>query len=145
MSWPRPPRKTSWPKNQPKKINSDLIRMGNKQTKMRKNSSDEQMWKVPFMRSLPALQQNPIGPCAHTTNPDKSLLSRSRAKCREIWGQELFSTDKERKGMLSFLLMWLPWKLLDLPQKPAPWATGPKRLLFNILKVLPASCSITGS
>lgn len=36
-------------------------------------SSDEQMWKVPFTRALPALQLNPTGPCSHTTVPDKSL------------------------------------------------------------------------
>lgn len=36
---PRPPRETLWPKKQSKKINSHLLRMGNKQKKMRKNSS----------------------------------------------------------------------------------------------------------
>lgn len=60
--------------------------MGNKHTRTEGDlfSPDEQMWKVPFMRALPALQQNPIGPYLHKTNTDNSLLSRPRAKGREI-------------------------------------------------------------
>lgn len=60
--------------------------MGNKHTRTEGDlfSPDEQMWKGPFMRALPALQQNPICPYSNKTNTDNSLFSRPRAKCREI-------------------------------------------------------------
>lgn len=96
MSGPRPPRETSWPKNQWKK-KTLLFNQNGKQTNQ-KWGRTLLFWGTDVEgsiheRSLPALQQNSIGPGSHTANLDKSLLSRSRAKGRETWGRGLLSTD----------------------------------------------------
>lgn len=93
------------------------------------------MQKVPFMRGLlPPYSKIPLAQ-VHTQQIQTNHSCQDQgpsAERPEV--KDCSAQTKERKGMLSFLL---PRKFLDLPQKTAPRTTGSKRLLFNILNVLP--------